>query len=78
MGINTDVNHITAQSLTLPNATVQFTNNVNDLGTYLHSASPASFSSVSSGRSNSHCRLRQRRHLFMRLSAANSTIATVC
>jgi len=40
--------------------------------TYLHSAGPASFNSVSSGRSNSHWRWRRRRHLFMHLSAADS------
>jgi len=35
LGTRQQLSKITAQSLTLPNATVQFTNNVNDLGILL-------------------------------------------
>jgi len=37
MGTRQQLSKIMAQSLTLPNATVQFTNNVNDLGVLLDS-----------------------------------------
>jgi len=76
---------MTAQSLTLLNATVQFTNNVNDLGVLLDSQltmadhiSVLLLSAPSAQVDQTVTDAAGNEHLFMHLSAANSTIATVC
>jgi len=89
LGTCQQLSKITAQSLTLPNATVQFTNNANDLGVLLDSqltmadhicTQPVLLLSAPSAQVDQTVTDagRRRRHLFMHLLAADSTIATVC